>query len=70
MTYEDSVKYLFGVMNDDFCYNIKDNIFELSYDEVIKYAKDNNLYDSTCGKLNLLINNDEPTIEFYESLIM
>ena len=47
MTYEDAVKYFFGVMNDDFYYSIADNIFELSYDEVIKYAKDNNLYDST-----------------------
>ena len=42
MTYDDSVKYFFGVMNDDFYYNITDNIFELSYEEVIKYAKDNN----------------------------
>ena len=47
MTYDDSVKYFFGVMNDDFYYNITDNIFELSYEEVIKYAKDNNFYDST-----------------------
>ena len=38
-------------------------------DEVIKYAKDNNLYDSTYEKLNLLINNDKPTIEFYKSLV-
>ena len=69
MTYDDSVKYLFGVMNDDFYYNITDNIFELSYEEVIKYAKDNNFYDSTYEKLNLLINNDKPTIEFYKSLL-
>ena len=64
MTYEDAVKYFFGVMNDDFYYSIADNIFELSYDEVIKYAKDNNLYDSTYEKLNLLINNDKP-INYY-----
>ena len=44
-------------------------IFELSYEEVIKYAKDNNFYDSTYEKLNLLINNDKPTIEFYKSLL-
>ena len=61
--------YFFGVMNDDFYYNITDNIFELSYEEVIKYAKDNNFYDSTYEKLNLLINNDKPTIEFYKSLL-
>ena len=69
MTYEDAVKYFFGVMNDDFYYSITDNIFKLSYEEVIKYAKDNNFYDSTYEKLNLLINNDKPTIEFYKSLI-
>ena len=69
MSYEDSVKYFFGVMNDDFYYSITDNIFELSYEEVIKYAKDNNFYDSTYEKLNLLINNDKPTIEFYKSLV-
>ena len=31
MTYEDAVKYFFGVMNDDFYYSIADNIFELSF---------------------------------------
>ena len=66
---EDAVKYFFGVINDDFYYSITDNIFELSYEEVIKYAKDNNFYDSTYEKLNLLINNDKPTIEFYKSLV-
>ena len=45
-------------MNDDFYYIIADNIFKLSYDEVIQYAKDNNLYDSIYEKLNLLINNE------------
>lgn len=69
MTYEDAVKYFFAVMNDDFYYSITDDIFELSYEEVIKYAKDNNFYDSTYEKLNLLINNEKPTIEFYKSLI-
>lgn len=69
MTYDDSVKYLFGIMNDDFYYTITDNIFELSYDEVINYAKDNNFYEATYEKLNLLFNNDEPTIEFYKSLL-
>ncbi|MBB6625109.1 hypothetical protein H7E67_16950 [Clostridium gasigenes] len=69
MTYKDSVKYFFGVMNDDFYYNITDNIFELSYDEVIKYAKDNNFYNATYEKLITLINNENTTIEFYKSLI-
>ena len=69
MTYEDAVKYFFGVMNDDFYYSITDNIFELSYEDVIKYAKDNKLYASTYEKLNLLINNNVPKIEFYKSLV-
>lgn len=69
MTYEDSVKYFFGVMNDDFYYNITDNIFELGYEEVIKYAKDNDFYDITMNKLNKLINEDKSTVELYKSLI-
>ncbi|MFQ9245948.1 MAG: hypothetical protein ACLR3R_00340 [Clostridium paraputrificum] len=69
MTYEDAVKYFFGIMNDDFYYRITDNIFELSYDEVIKYAKDNNFYDGTYEKLNLLINNNASKIGFYKSLV-
>ena len=69
MSYEDSVKYFFGVMNDDFYYNIADNIFELTYDEVIKYTKENDFYDNTIKKLNNLLNEDSPTVEFYRSLI-
>ena len=57
------------MINEDFYYSKVDNIFELSYEEVIKYAKDNNFYDSTYEKLNLLINNDKPTIEFYKNLV-
>lgn len=41
----------------------------MTYEDSVKYAKDNNFYDSTYEKLNLLINNDKPTIEFYKSLI-
>jgi hypothetical protein len=62
MSYEDSVKYFFGVMNDDFYYNIADNIFELTYDEVIKYAKKNDFYDNTIKKLNNLLNKNLPTV--------
>ncbi|MPQ43427.1 hypothetical protein [Clostridium tarantellae] len=69
MTYEDTVKYFFGVMNDDFYYNVTDNIFELTYEEVIKYAKNNGFYDKTMDKLNKLIDEDKPTIELYKSLI-
>lgn len=69
MTYEDSVKYFFGVMNDDFYYGIADNIFELSYEEVIEYAKENNFYDTTYEKLEKLISKKNITEDFYKSLI-
>ena len=69
MTYEEAVKYFFGVLNDDFYYNIVDNIFELTYEEVINYAKDNRFYNNTYEKLMLLVENENPTEEFYRSLI-
>ncbi|MGU8558943.1 hypothetical protein ACV3P1_11800 [Clostridium perfringens] len=69
MTYEEAVKYFFGVLNDDFYYNIVDNIFELTYEEVINYAKENGFYDKTYEKLMLLVNNDDITEEFYRNLI-
>lgn len=69
MTYEDAIKYFFGVLNDDFYYNISDNIFELTYEEVINYAKEKGFYSSTIEKLELLLNNNNPTVEFYKSLI-
>lgn len=69
MTYEDAVKYFFGVMNDDFYYKITDNIFELTYEEALKYAKEKGFYDITIKKLNLLVNDDNPTVELYRSLI-
>ncbi|MBI6087290.1 hypothetical protein H8J89_04295 [Clostridium perfringens] len=69
MTYEEAVKYFFGVLNDDFYYNIVDNIFELKYEEAIKYAKDNGFYKKTYEKLMLLLENENPTEEFYRSLI-
>ncbi|HHD2718510.1 TPA: hypothetical protein ACOTHS_002116 [Clostridium perfringens] len=69
MTYEEAVKYFFGVLNDDFYYNIVDNIFELTYEEVIKYAKDNGFYNNTYEKLMLLVENENQTEDFYRSLI-
>lgn len=65
MTYEDAVKYFFGVINEDFYYNIIDNIFELTYDEVIKHAKENNIYESTMNKLQMLINAEITGNELY-----
>ncbi|HAT4246734.1 TPA: hypothetical protein I9059_001910 [Clostridium perfringens] len=69
MNYEEAIKYFFGVLNDNFYYNIVDNIFELTYEETIKYAKDNGFYNNTYEKLILLVENENPTEEFYRSLI-
>ena len=70
MTYEDSIKYFFGVLNEDFYCNLVDNIFELEYDEVIKYAKNNGFYEKTYKKLKLLINiNDFKGNLFYRNLL-
>lgn len=64
MTYEDSIKYFFRVINSDFYYTIADNIFELNFNEVIKVAKDNGFYFETKFKLNLLLI-DELNNPFY-----
>ncbi|MBI6068306.1 hypothetical protein H8K15_09535 [Clostridium perfringens] len=70
MTYEDSIKYFFGVLNEDFYYTIADNMFELEYDEVIKYAKNNGFYENTYKKLKLLINtNNSSDNSFYRNLL-
>ncbi|HAT4219006.1 hypothetical protein [Clostridium perfringens] len=70
LTYEDSIKYFFGVLNEDFYYNLVDNIFELEFDEVIRYAKNNEFYENTYKKLNLLINTNKVNdISFYRNLL-
>lgn len=69
MTYEEAVKYFFGIINDDFYYNIAENIFELTYDEVIKYAKENNIYESTMNKLQILIDAKSADDELYRSIL-
>ena len=69
MTYEEAVKYFFGIINDDFYYSITDNIFELTYDEVIKYAKENNIYESTMNKLQILIDAKSADDELYRSIL-
>lgn len=68
-TYDEAVKYFFGVINDVFYYSKADNIFELSYDQVIEYAKENHFYDSTMKKLDLLLQEESPTDSFYRQLI-
>ncbi|MDU7069664.1 MAG: hypothetical protein E6343_17075 [Clostridium perfringens] len=70
MTYEDSIKYFWGVINSDFYYTIVDNIFELEYYEVIRYAKNNGFYEKTYKKLKLLINtNNFKDNSFYRNLL-
>ena len=68
-SYEDAVKYFFGVINDDFYYSKADNIFELTYEQVINYAKENDLYESTMEKLQLLLEEELPEDRFYRTLI-
>ncbi len=61
-------KILFGVINSDFYYSIADNIFELSFYEIIKYAKDYKFYNQTYKKLKLLINSN-PNEILYRNLL-
>lgn len=69
MSYEEAVKYFFGVINSDLYYSIADNIFELTYKEVIEYAKKFNVYKNTMHKLSLLSKQTKVTTEFYKSLL-
>ena len=69
LSYNDAVKFFFGVMNEDFYYSKVDNIFELTYEEVIEYAKQNAFYDSTVKKLEKLLQEISPNDDFYRGLI-
>ena len=69
LTYGDAIKFFFGVINEDFYYSKVDNIFELSYEQIIEYAEQNGFYDSTIEKLELLIQQSSPSESFYRSLI-
>ncbi|HBZ6548640.1 hypothetical protein ACV3R4_15465 [Clostridium perfringens] len=68
LSLEESIKYFFGVINSDFYYSIADNIFELSFYEIIKYAKDYKFYNQTYKKLKLLINSN-PNEILYRNLL-
>ncbi|EPB8220816.1 hypothetical protein ACRTDB_002979 [Clostridium perfringens] len=68
LSLEESIKYFFGVINSDFYYSIADNIFELSFYEIIKYAKDYKFYNQTYKKLKLLIDNN-PNENLYKNLL-
>lgn len=69
LTYEEAQKYSFVVINKEFYDEIIEDITELDYDEVIKYAKVNNFYDKTLEKLDLLYNSEDITYELYRVLI-
>lgn len=69
MSYEDAVKYFFGVINLEIYYSIADNIFELTYEEVIEYPKRFNIYDKTMYKLTHLFKQTNATKEFYRNLL-
>lgn len=45
------------------------NVIKFLYEETIKYAKDNGFYNNTYEKLMLLVEHENPTEEFYRSLI-
>ena len=69
LSYNDAVNFFFGIINEDFYYSKVDNIFELSYDQTIEYAKQNGFYDITMEKLQLLLEEPSPNDSFYRSLI-
>lgn len=55
LNYDDTIKFFFRVMNEYLYYSKVDNIFELSYDQTIAYAKWNGFYDNAMEKLQLLL---------------
>lgn len=57
LSYNEALGYFFGVINDDIYYSIVDNIFELSFEEIIKVAKERKVYEMTINKLKYLIEN-------------
>ncbi|ELC8345904.1 hypothetical protein [Clostridium perfringens] len=68
LSLEESIKYFFGVINSEFYYSIVKNIFELSFYETIKYAKEVAFYNKTYNKLKLLINSN-PNETLYRNLL-
>lgn len=65
MTYEEAVKYLFRVVNEDDYVSISEWMADIEYKEAIRYAKDKNLYDITMRKLSELISKINLTIELF-----
>ena len=70
LSFNESIKYFFGVINTDFYYTVIDNISELSFDKTIEYAKSNGFFKETCNKLSILLNNKRDNyILLYTSLL-
>jgi hypothetical protein len=71
ISYQDAVKYFFGVINSELYYAITDNIFELTYEEVIDYSRRFNVYETTMHKLVMLFKQKSvnPKLKLYRSLV-
>lgn len=69
LSYEDSEKFFFGFLNEKFYCTVVDNIFELTHEEVINFAKEQGFYKATKIKLNQLLNNHTPSVDFYKQIL-
>ena len=69
MTYEEAIKYFFGVINADAYSEISESMADIQYEEVINLAKQNGFYDVTMDKLSKVIFQTNSTVEFYKSLL-
>ena len=69
MTYEEAIKYFFGVVNDDVYNQISESMADIEYEQVISFAKQNGFYDETLDKLSKLISKTSYTVELYKSLL-
>lgn len=68
LTFENAVVLFYGVIYDDFFFSITDNVFELSYLEVINLAKKNGFFEDATIKLELLLTQSS-TESTYKSLV-
>lgn len=69
MTYEEAIKYFFGVVNADAYIEISESMADIEYEQVINFAKQNGFYDETLDKLSKLISKTSHTVEVYKSIL-
>ncbi|MBS5926998.1 MAG: hypothetical protein KIC66_07920 [Clostridium sp.] len=69
MTYEEAIKYFFGVVNADAYSQISESMADIEYEQVINFAKQNGFYDETLDKLSKLISKTSHTVEVYKSIL-